>query len=102
MLSRETINLLFEKLRFNLSLEEIILNTRRLANFMLNEKQILDFIFKPLCMREIFETKIVKEKVLTKSHQELGMNKSTLWYQKKRLQQTGSLRVYNKTKHYLV
>lgn len=39
MLSQKTINLLFEKFRFNLSLEEIILNTRRLASFLFGKRQ---------------------------------------------------------------
>ena len=34
----------------------------------------------------------------SKSHRELGMNKSTLWYQKQRLRETGSVRLYAKTR----
>ncbi|MHB2037556.1 MAG: hypothetical protein ACYCPW_12580 [Nitrososphaerales archaeon] len=33
---------------------------------------------------------------------ELGMNKSTLRYQKKRLEETDSLRIYDSTKQYYV
>lgn len=53
---------------------------------------------KPVVVREIFEMQVVREKILTKSHQELKMNKSTLWYQRKRLKETGSVRLYNKTR----
>jgi kynurenine formamidase len=42
----------------------------------------------------------VKEMILTKSHRELEMNKSTLWYQRKRLRETGSVRLYDKTRQY--
>ncbi|HVB13093.1 MAG TPA: hypothetical protein VNE86_08150 [Nitrososphaerales archaeon] len=47
MLSQDTIRLLFEKLRYNLSLEEIIFNTRILANFFLGRKT-LSFNLKPV------------------------------------------------------
>jgi CRISPR-associated protein Cas1 len=100
MLSQETIRLLFESFRFNLSLEEIILNTRRLASFILGRSRNLEFALKPIVVREKFETQAVKNEILTKSHRELGMNKSTLWYQRKRLKETGTVRLYNKTKRY--
>jgi hypothetical protein len=48
------------------------------------------------------ETQAVKSEILTRSQQDLGMNKSTLWYQKKRLEETGTVRLYNKTKRYFV
>ena len=101
-LSQKTIQSLFERLRFNLSPEEIILNTRRLAKFMLGENQNLKFALKPVVVKELFEKPSVKDEILTKSFRELGMNKSTLWYQKRRLEQTGSIRIYNKAKQYLV
>lgn len=100
MLSQKTIRLLFERFRFNLSLEEIILNTLRLANFILGRSRNLEFTLKPVIVNEISETQVVKDQILTKSYRELKMNKSTLWYQKKRLQETGSVRIYNKTKQY--
>ena len=44
----------------------------------------------------------IRETMLSKTTSELGMNKSTLWYMKKRLERTGSIRLYNKTKpHFL-
>jgi len=101
MLSQDTIQSLFDKLKFNLSLEEIIFNIRVLANFMLG-KRILSFSLKSVQVRPIFESDEVKRAILSKSFRELGMNKSTHWYQKKRLEQTGSLQIYNKTKHHFV
>jgi hypothetical protein len=102
VLSQKTIRLLFQNFKLNLKLEEIILNARRLASFMLGRSQNLEFVLKPIVVREIFETEVVKQQILTNSHRDLGMNKSTLWYQKKRLKETGSVMLYNKTKEYFI
>jgi len=102
MLEQETVKALFERFRFNLSLEEIILNARILANFLLGKKETLSFILRPIQVRALFETEGMKVKVLTKSYRELGMNKSTLFYQRQRLRETGSLRIYNTTKRHFV
>ena len=40
--------------------------------------------------------------VSVKTARELGMNKSSHWYQRKMLKERGSLRLYNNTKHYFV
>ena len=98
MLSQRTISLLFMNFKLNLKLEEIILNARRLASFLLGKGQKLGFALKPIAVKETFEKHVVKEIILTKSYGELGMNKSTLWYMKKRLERTGSIRLYSKTK----
>jgi len=100
VLDSKTINLLFERLRFNLSLEEILLNCRILAKFLLGKNSGFPLSLKPISVKELFETEEVKQKILTMSHRELGTNKSTLWYQKKRLNNTNSLRIYNNTKHH--
>lgn len=100
VLDAVTIKLLFEKLRFNLSLEEMILNCRILAKFLIGKQTDLFFNLKDIQVKTLFENLEMKSEVLTKSYRELGMNTSTLWYQKKRLQESGSLRVYNTTKHY--
>jgi CRISP-associated protein Cas1 len=100
MLSQKTISLLFQNFKSNLKLEEIILNSRRFASFLLGKSQSLEFVLKPVVVKESFEKDAVKEIILTKSHRELGMNKSTLWYQRRRLRETGSIRLYNKTKQH--
>jgi CRISPR-associated protein Cas1 len=100
MLSQKTIRLLFQNFRSDLSLEEIILNSRRFASFLLGKSQSLEFALKPVVVKEVFERDAVKEMILTRSHRDLGMNKSTLWYQRRRLEETGSVRLYNKTKQY--
>jgi CRISPR-associated protein Cas1 len=100
MLSQKTISLLFQNFKVNLKLEEIILNSRRFASFLLGRRKSLEFALKPIVVKKIFETQAVKEKILTKSHQELRMNKSTLWYQKRRLKETGSVRLYDKTRRH--
>ena len=86
----------------SLKLEEIILNTRRFASFLLGRSQTLEFVLRPITVKETFEKDAVKEMIIAKSHKELGMNKSTLWYQRRRLMQTGSVRLYNKTRGYFV
>jgi CRISP-associated protein Cas1 len=102
MLAKRTIDLLFQNFKSNLRLEEIILNTRRFASFLLGRSQSLEFVLRPVVVKEAFEKDAVKEMILTKSHRELGMNKSTLWYQRKRLRETGSVRLYSKTRRYFV
>ena len=102
VLEQETVRTLIEKIRFNLSLEEILFNCRIFAKFLLEEKRGLDLSLKPIRVRDVFENDQVKQAILTKTARQLGMNKSTLWYQKKRLEQTGSVYVYNRTKHHFV
>ena len=101
MLSQKTISQLFRNFKFNLKLEEIILDTRRFASFLLGRSQDLEFSLRPVTVKETFEKDTVKELILTKSHRELGMNKSTLWYQRRHLRETGSVRLYKKTKQTL-
>jgi hypothetical protein len=95
-ITKDTAKLLLDKIRFNLSLEEIILNGRILGKFMLDETKNLTFKLKPVEVRRN-DTLRTKELIRAKSHRELRMNKSTLWYMKKRLEQTGTVRVYRKT-----
>ena len=101
MLEQQTVRSLFDNVKMNLSLEEIIFNARILTNFLLRRK-ILSFSLKPISVKPLFENEEMKSKVLTRSYRDLGMNKSTLWYQRKLLKERGSLRLYNKTKQYYV
>ncbi len=100
MLSQKTIGLLFENFKLNPKLEEIIVTTRRLASFILGRSQTPEFALKPVKVETKFETSQVTEKILRRSHRDLGMNKSTLWYQRKRFEETGSVRLYRKTRQY--
>jgi CRISPR-associated protein Cas1 len=100
MLEQETVRTLIEKIRFNLPLEEIISNCRILAKFMLGKDKMLSFNLKPIDVKPVFETDQVKQAILTKSYKELGMNKSTLWYQKKRLKERNSIRLFNISKYH--
>lgn len=81
-------------------LEEIIMNGRILAKFMLGQTKKLSFKVKPLDVRKK-DTLRTRELILGKSHRELGMNKSALWHIKRRLGQTGSARMYNETSRQL-
>ena len=104
LLDPETIKILFDKLKLklNLSLEELIFNCRVLAKHILGQKERLEFVLRPVRTGTLSESARVQEAILSKSASQLGMNKSTLWYMKKRLERTGSVRLYNKTKpHFL-
>lgn len=100
MLEQETVRALVQKIKFNLSLEELLFNTRIFANFLLGKKESLSFALKPIEVRPLFESDLVKQTVLTKTARELGMNKSTHWYQRKMLRERGSLKLYRNTKQY--
>jgi CRISPR-associated protein Cas1 len=95
-ITKDTARLLLEKVKLNLSLEEIILNGRILAKYMTGENRRLNFRLNPV---EVRSSDIVRAKglILAKSYRELGMNKSTLWYMRKHLERTGTVRLYDKT-----
>jgi hypothetical protein len=81
--------------------EEITLNARRFASFLLGRSKSLEVALRPVRVKGTFEKEAVKEMILTKkSHRELGMNKSALWYQRRRLKEIGSVRLHNKTKQH--
>ncbi len=101
MLTEETVKLLFSKLRMRLSVEELLHNCRILAKYLEGRTTILRFDLRPLNVRRD-DTEEAKELIETKSARELGMNKSTLWYQKKQLNERGSVRIYRKSKQYFV
>jgi hypothetical protein len=101
-LEPETVNTLLERLRFNISHQEIIFNTRILARYLAGKTKDLTFDLNSLAVSTKFESERMKAKVLTKSYRELKMNKSTLWYQKKRFEETGALRIYRTTRHHFV
>jgi CRISPR-associated protein Cas1 len=98
-LSEDTINMLFDNVRFNLSLQELILNCRNLAKFILGESE-LSFKLKPVDVKKRFENDLVFQSVLEKTARQLGMNKSTHWYQRKQLKEKGALRLYRNTRQY--
>ena len=103
MLESSSVKILFDKFKLNVSMEEILTNCRIFAQFLLKgNKRNLSFMLKPVHVKPLFERKSVEHIILTRYASELKMNKSTLWYQKRRLQETGSLRIYNKTKQFFV
>jgi hypothetical protein len=60
-------------IRLNLSLEEIILNSRRLAKHILRENTLPSFILKPIQARRK-DTILAKELTKTKSFRDLGIS----------------------------
>ena len=108
LLDPATIRALFANLKLNLSMEELIFNCRILAKHILGqakgsllrrEQEPLEFVLKPVRTHSLSEPSDVRSAILSsKTARELGMNKSTLWYQRRRLKETGSIRLYNKTR----
>ncbi len=101
-LEPDTVNTLLERLRSNISHQEIIFNTRILSRYLTGKRKDLSFDLRPVEVSRKFETEKVKSKILSKTARQLKMNKSTLWYQKKRLEETGALRIYRNTRHHFV
>lgn len=99
LVSEDSIKILVDKLRLNLSLQEIIDNTRQLAKFLIGKNKKLVFNLKPIEIRRT-DNIGVKQLIQMKTAKELGINKSTLWYQKKRLNENGTIRIYIKTRQY--
>ena len=100
LLNPSTIKTLIEKIRFNLSMEELLFNSRLFARFLLEEKKTLDFVLRPIHVPKMFETDRIKSLILSKSARQLGVPKATLFYQKKMLRETGTLRLYRTTRRY--
>ncbi|MHB1909270.1 MAG: CRISPR-associated endonuclease Cas1 [Nitrososphaerales archaeon] len=100
MLEPATVRTLYDIVKLNLSLEEIISNCRILARFLLGKSQSLEFDLRPIRVKMTFETDAIRELILAKSAKQLGMPKATLWYQKHKLKETGSVRLYNVSRHY--
>ena len=98
-LAEATINMLFDNVRFNLSLQELILNCRILAKFILGESE-LSFKLKPVDVKKRFENDLLFQLVLEKTARQLGINKSTHWYQRKQLKEKGTLKLYRNTRQY--
>ncbi len=99
-LGDEIIALLIEKLKLTLSMQEILHNTRILARYITGKNGKLRFELLPVKV-ERSDTRLARNQILNKTAKQLGMNKSTLWYQRKRLVQNGSVRIYSKTrKHF--
>ncbi len=80
-------------------MQEIIRNTRILARYLVGKTSKLVFDLQPIeVVRN--DTLFAKELLLGKTARQLNMNKSTHWYQKKRLIDYGSIRLYSKSRQY--
>lgn len=99
VLEPETVRVAVEKVKSNLSLGEILFNARVFAKSLLGERR-LAFALKPVRVNDVFESDSVKLAVLTKTATQLGMNRSTHWYQRKMLRERGALKLYQKTRRY--
>lgn len=100
VLHSETVKELLERVRLNLSLDEILRNCRIFSAFLLGKTDNLSFNLKQIEIKQVFENERVKQLILTKTARELGMTKSSHFYQRQRLKERGSIRLYGKTKQY--
>lgn len=101
MIKEHVIKLLVQKMKSNLTNQEMISNARSISNYILGKTKHLVFNLKPIDVRRS-DTSHVKDLILTKYASQLKINRSTLWYQKKRLEQNGTVRMYSKTKKHFV
>ncbi len=103
---------LIEKIKFNMnrkapfrcknaSYQTIILgNVRAVANFVLGKSKILAFVIPSLAITRN-DTLGIQSRILTMTPQErrrLGIGKSTLWYQKKKVVHGTPILLYSKKK----
>ena len=98
-ITQETICILYDYIRLNLQLIDIINQTRALAKYMMHETSTLTFNPLPIHVKRKVSP-ITKQLILNHTARQLGMNKSTHWYMKKRLQRTGILNQYNTTRYH--
>lgn len=76
----------------------MLLNCRTPARYFVREKASLEFALKPVRTHRLFEPSLVKGTVMSKSPIQIGVNKSTLWCMKERLESAGSIRLHEKTR----
>ena len=83
----------------NYSYQFILLdNIQQLANFIVDKKKEFEFSIpkKPFTLNYNIDIKDKIIKMTTKERKQLGINKSTLHYMKKNLQQNKKIKIYNK------
>ena len=108
----KTAKLLIEKIKDNFNkryqfknkqytLDNILYeNVRTLSNYISGKSKVLDFNI-PEMRIERAENKDVRSKIKSidlQKRRELGINKSTLWYQQKKIKEGKEIRVYSKTR----
>jgi CRISP-associated protein Cas1 len=85
----------------NYSYQSMLLdNVQQLANFIAGRKHELEFVV-PLVKIDRNDSIDVREMILNMTPSQrkmLGINKSTLWYQKRNLREGKSIKLYNKSK----
>ncbi|MDH2901362.1 MAG: CRISPR-associated endonuclease Cas1, partial [archaeon] len=95
-LGEDIIKVLIEKLKLTLSMQEIIHNTRILARYLLGKTNKLRFELLPIKV-DRQDTVFTKEQILNHTARQLGLNKSSHFYIRKRLLNNGTVRLYSKT-----
>ena len=106
--------MLIEKINYNFNHKELYKNNKRysyqnilrdqiqqLANYILGKQKHLDFDIPKIQLKRGDDNEI-KEKILSmtpEQRKEYGINKSTLWYMKKNIEQKKKINIYSKVKN---
>ncbi|AKA49675.1 CRISPR-associated protein Cas1 [uncultured archaeon] len=83
------------------SLENIMLeNIREFSKYLVDKKNTLDFVMPDIEIKRNDSTKVRKkiESITPEGRKKLKINKSTLWYQQKKIKEGKPVKLYEKTK----
>ena len=109
-LKPKTARLLIEKIKDNFNkryqfknkqftLDNILYeNVRTLSNYISGKSNVLDFNIPEIRIERV-DNKEVRSKIMSidpQKRKELGINKSTLWYQQKKIKEGKEIKVYRK------
>ena len=108
----KTAKLLIEKIKNNINkryqfknkqytLDNILYeNVRILSNYVSGKSKVLDFYIPEMRIERV-DNKEVRSRIMSidpQKRKELGINKSTLWYQQKKIKEGKEIKVYKKTR----
>ena len=75
-------------------------NVRALSNYISGKSKVLDFNIPEMRIERV-DNKEVRSRIMSiepQKRKELGRNKSTLWYQQKKIKEGKEIKVYSKTR----
>ena len=111
-LKPKTAELLIEKIKNNFNqryefrnkqyaLENIMFeNIRELSRYVIGNSKSLEFAIPDIAIKRNDNSEI-RDKIMSidpEKRKELKINKSTLWYQQKKIKEAKTIKIYNKTK----
>ena len=75
-------------------------NVRALSNYISGKSKVSDFNIPEMSIERV-DNKGIRSKIVSidpQKRKELGINKSTLWYQQKKIKEGKEIKVYSKTR----